>query len=101
MTSPSNQFGKPPSTRVYNIRFRRYREWISDDVAEFVAFWVPITSIRGRRLLAAMRQKVLDYERINPGIPRQDAIDDTTTDVIDALVLGEEDDPILRVLISP
>lgn len=101
MTSPSNQFGRPPSTRIYNIRFRRYREFISDDVAEFLAFWVPVSSRRARRLISVMRRKVLDYERANPGIPRQDAIDDTTTDVIDSLVLGEEDNPILRILISP
>ncbi len=94
-------FGRRPSDRVRRIRFQRYSEWISDDVAEFLAFWVPVTSRRGIRLISVMRRLVLDREREQSGISRQDAIDDITSEAIDALSLGEEVDPVLRNLTSP
>lgn len=94
-------FGRRPSERVRRIRLQRYSEWISDDVAEFLAFWIPVTSRRALRLISVMRRLVLERESDQPGIPRQDAIDDVTSEIIDAIALGEDVDPILRNLTSP
>jgi len=92
---------RPPSARVRRLRFDRYSEWFSDDIAEFLAFWIPVTSQRGRSMIARMRNRVIDREVELPDLNRQEIVDLVTNETLEAIDAGEEQDPILSTMQSP
>ena len=99
------------STRWYTARFNFFRRWVSDDISQFMARYIPLRSRRARQIVSAMRRRVRQYMRDNRELlvrlaasvedERQFAIDIVTSEVLRDLTFGLEDDPILRALISP
>jgi hypothetical protein len=88
--------------RWERARFAFFKAWISDDVAQFMAKSMPLRTRRARRIVSLMRKMVLEYQRNDPNMSRQDAIDDMTTYVLDELEAGNDElDPVLRGMISP
>ena len=96
---------RPPNRRVYAARLSYYRQYISDDVAEFMAWRLPKTSKQARRAVRLMRDMVRRrYQeglQDDPDYTFQDAIDDVTTDILTKIETGEEVDWALRYLTSP
>lgn len=107
-----------PFTKTYSIRVRRYSEWISSDIAGWMAHRLPLRSKGARRALMLMRKMILakieEYKQ--PGgrtwLGREtftdeqaldEARDEITTMVIDTIERGEADtlDWSLRLLGSP
>lgn len=94
-----------PSSKIYRIRLDYYRQYVSDDVAEFMAWRLPKTSRQARRAMRLMKRLVRDQFVVgrgtDPDYTMQDAIDDATTDVLTRIETGEEVDWSLRFLTSP
>lgn len=94
-----------PSRRVYRSRIEYYKRFVSDDVAEFMSWRLPMTSPAARRSMRIMRDMVEEFYRQgvrdDPRYTRQDAIDDATTDVLTKIEQGEDVDWALRYLASP
>lgn len=94
-----------PNRRVYNQRIARYRRYISDDVVEFLAWRLPLRSEAARRLVKVMKKMVDERFRAESArddrYTYQNAIDDTTSDILTAIENGEEVDWSLYYLTSP
>lgn len=90
-----------PRRDWYRKRFDFFKQWIADDIAQFMAWRLPLRDKRGRRARALMRRRVLRYMRDNPGVSRQEAIDDVTTDILNRIEAGEEVDYAFKVMVSP
>jgi len=101
VTSPRRRRFKRPSIKILQQRFNKYHIWISDDIAQAMSNWMPLTSVRGKKILRYMRNRVRLYMRDNPDISRGDAVDDVTTQVLQEIENDEVDDPSLLGLTSP
>ena len=90
------------SRRIHEQRFRRYSQWIADDVADFLAERLPLGTTRSRRVLAAMRRRMEEAIDQNPGVPFDELRDEVTT-LAEAIAQTEdtEEATILRALVSP
>ncbi len=101
--------GRDTPLRWRVARFHFFRRWISDDIAQRIAGFIPVRSRRARRLVREMRRRVLLRMREEPidrftDVPttHQEAVDDVTTEVMIALERGDPDlDPVLLQLRSP
>jgi len=82
-----------------------YRRWISDDVAEFMAWRLAKRSPIARRIVRIMKGLVRSRYReevaLDSSYTMQDAIDDVTTDVLRRIEAGEEVDWALYYMVSP
>jgi len=102
-------------SRWHRARYNYFSRWISPDIADYIALYIPLRSRRARRIMSIMRRKVLDYEKewqINPGIvnprtgepeplTRANAVDDMTTEVLRLIDLGLDVEPELLAFVSP
>jgi len=89
------------SIRWIVARFNFFSRWISDDISQYIAEWIPLRSNRAKRIANTMRGKVLDYMAEYPELSRQEAIDDVTSEVLRLLDLGMPVEEELRAFISP
>ncbi len=94
-----------PHRRWYEARLKYYRQFVSDDVAEFMSWRVSKRSRVARRAMRIMRSAVRrQYEEGLEDDPRytwQDAIDDATTDILTRIETGDDVDWSLYYLASP
>ncbi len=96
---------RKPTKKWVDARLRFYKQAISDDIAEWMAWRLPMRSKAARRALMLMRRAVKKRYRkelaLDPRYTYQEAIDDTTTDILNSIEAGEELDWALYYLASP
>ena len=96
---------------VVQKRIRRYKQWISDDLAVRAAEFLPLRTKgsgkgRGEKVIRLMRGRVLAYAKKN-GIDlsdpeeRQKAIDEVSTDLLRRVANKQEDEVELLAVGSP
>lgn len=72
-------------------RIREYKKYMSDDVAATLAKRTPLSSPRGKQIIRTMRQRIREQMVQQPGLTRQDAIDEATSDVITEALATDSD----------
>ncbi len=90
-----------PTISQFNARVRVYKQWISDDIAEFMAWQYPLRSKLTRRAVRLMKKKVLDYMVENDETDKEEARMEVSIQLIVDVTSGQEEDWALRSIVSP